>query len=243
MKSRYERLLVLFVVIATNLFSQQTSFNRIQEKIFTVHCIICHSGAFPAASQNLAAPGTYQRIVNITPTNIDAATDGFKKIYPFKSDSSFMYLKVTGNLTKFGYGAQMPKFAAPLSMGKIEFMRRWIVAGAKETDDDIDTTLLEDPLIIASQTSLARTFRVSLTNPYSSGTPLRVISEEAGEVRLSIYNASGSKIQARPFHVRANQWKEIGLEEESQQPLTPGVYLIQLRQNNKILKSRLTLIR
>jgi hypothetical protein len=96
---------------------------------------------------DLARAVAYQNLVGVRATNANARADGMRRVTPFKADSSLLYHKLHWDADHHharDYGAPMPLGGRSLSVGQIEFIRRWIEAGAKPTGDDVDTTLLAD---------------------------------------------------------------------------------------------------
>ncbi len=70
-----------------------------------------------------------------------------KRVKPFNSNESLFYHKLNWDASHHGgkqYGLSMPLGGTPLSNGQIEFVRRWIEAGAPGRGSVVDTTLLND---------------------------------------------------------------------------------------------------
>ncbi|MFN4147426.1 MAG: hypothetical protein ACK4GN_16485 [Runella sp.] len=126
----------------------------IQERIFTPTCatVGCHAseqdGSFRQHGVVLAKGKSYDYLVNKDPKNPNALDDKLKRVVPFFSLQSLLYHKlVWDGSTHHGgknYGLPMPLGGQPLSKGQIEFVRRWIEAGAPRTGNVADTTLLND---------------------------------------------------------------------------------------------------
>lgn len=127
----------------TNNNNQVSTFSKIQTEIFAKSCATagCHAGATPTGNMSLEPNVALANLVDITPLNDSAKGHGLRRVRPGKPDSSLLYLKVAG-LLKQGYGMRMPLGSAPLSDGKIEFIRQWIQAGAPTTGSVADTNLL-----------------------------------------------------------------------------------------------------
>jgi hypothetical protein len=87
----------------------------------------------------------YANLVGITPANLAAARDGMKRIDPFRSENSLLFQKIVLSLasTHSGeYGNTMPVGAAALSQGQVDFIKKWIDAGAPRAGDVADASLL-----------------------------------------------------------------------------------------------------
>jgi hypothetical protein len=129
-----------------------SSFNLIQEKILTPSCATagCHaSEKDPGFAQHglvLAEGRAYQNLVGVDPKNSAAKTDGLKRVKAYASLESLLYHKVTVTASHHSgrqYGNPMPLGGLPLSDGQVEFIRRWIDAGAPKTGIIADEKLLE----------------------------------------------------------------------------------------------------
>jgi hypothetical protein len=135
--------------IATN----AGSFDLLQEKILTKNCATtgCHAsesdGNYAQHKLILSKGQAYKNLFEITPTNKTAVQDGLKRVKAFKSLESLLYHKLFYDPIHHGgksYGSIMPLGGDLLSVGQIEFIRRWIEAGAPETGNVADATLLDD---------------------------------------------------------------------------------------------------
>jgi hypothetical protein len=128
----------------------KTSFSRIQAEIITPGCVSCHTtkSAYGAESGLLLEPDVaYENLVGISPKNTAAASAGMRRVAAGDPQKSFLVTKLHWELFDGGsgnFGSPMPLGATSLSVGQLEFVRRWIAAGALRTGDDIDTTLLAD---------------------------------------------------------------------------------------------------
>lgn len=70
-----------------------------------------------------------------------------KRVKPFNSNESLLYHKLNWDASHHSgkqFGLPMPLGGTPLSVGQIEFVRRWIEAGSPEKGSLVDTTLLND---------------------------------------------------------------------------------------------------
>ena len=128
-----------------------TSAQRIQSQVLAKSCTFssCHvpngSGAI-ATGMVLNTDSALIALVNKLPSNGNAVSSGWKIIRPGQPDSSFLYLKLQLDTVHHGgtYGGTMPLGGFGLPNGQIEYIRRWIAAGAPATGDAIDTVLLND---------------------------------------------------------------------------------------------------
>jgi hypothetical protein len=127
----------------------ESSFSRIQTEVFDASCVGCHS----AGSQDAARSGlvleqgvSYNNLVGVQATNADARTDRLLRVNPTKPDSSFLLRKLAWASSHPGrdYGSPMPLGGTPLSVGQLEFVRRWIASGAQRSGDTLDFNLLTD---------------------------------------------------------------------------------------------------
>jgi hypothetical protein len=124
------------------------SFAQLQASVLTPSCAVsgCHVSASAAASGNLvlSPDAAYDNLVGAAPSNLAAQRDGLKRVTPFKPDSSLLFQKVVLALAAHGgnYGNVMPVGAQALPQGQIDFIRKWIEAGAPRTGDVADATLL-----------------------------------------------------------------------------------------------------
>lgn len=123
--------------------NEGSTYKKIQTEIFAKSCAVsgCHAGSTPTGNMSLEESVALANLVNTTPFNDSAKAHGLKRVRPGQPDSSLLYLKVAGML-KAGYGLRMPLGSSPLSDGKIEFIRQWILAGAPTTGHVADTNLL-----------------------------------------------------------------------------------------------------
>ena len=130
-----------------------SSFSLMQDKIFTPSCAIsgCHASntdaTFRQHSLILEKSVAYQNLVGVTPMNELSKTDGHLRVRAFKSLESLLYHKLNWDVAHHGgkqYGLPMPLGSNALSVGQIEFVRRWIEAGAPKTGEVADAKLLDD---------------------------------------------------------------------------------------------------
>lgn len=133
--------------------TEKSSFDLIQDKILTTSCAVqgCHAsvndGAFAQHGLVLAKGKAYNNLFEIEPKNTEARKDGLKLVKAFNAQQSLLYHKLeTDNSHHSGknYGSTMPLGSEPLYQGQIEFIRRWIEAGAPEKGNVADAKLLDD---------------------------------------------------------------------------------------------------
>lgn len=132
------------------------SFDLMQQKMLTPSCATsgCHaSEKDPSFAQHglvLADGVAYQNLVGVDPKNSAARTDGLKRVKAFASLESLLYHKLTVATNHHSgkqYGNPMPLGGQLLSDGQIEFVRRWIEAGAPKTGSVADAKLLDDKTV------------------------------------------------------------------------------------------------
>jgi len=164
----------------------KASFTLMQERILTPTCatVGCHaSDKDPSFAQHglvLTANMAYQNLVNVVPKNSLAKTDGLMRVKPFVSAQSLLFHKLNTDASHHAgkqYGNLMPLGSDPLSVGQIEFVRRWIDAGAPREGSVVDATLLDDktpsvtyaPFELLSKPATGQGFQLNL--PQFSVTP------------------------------------------------------------------------
>lgn len=131
-----------------------SSYDLIQTRILDVSCAVsgCHKssndGSFAQHQLLLTPAEAYGQLVNVMPANSNAAADGLMRVKPFQSEKSLLFHKVfsgEGVHHMADYGNAMPLGLPLLSVGQVEFIRRWIEAGAPRQGKAVDDeTLLED---------------------------------------------------------------------------------------------------
>jgi hypothetical protein len=131
---------------------EKASFTLVQEKILNTNCAIsgCHAstqdGTYAAHRLVLEASVAYTNLVGIAPTLQLAKDDGLLRVKPFQSQQSLLFHKLNFDAAHHGkaYGSPMPLGRDALTVGQIEFVRRWIEAGAPKTGSVADEKLLDD---------------------------------------------------------------------------------------------------
>lgn len=146
--------------------TELSSFDLIQNKILTPSCANagCHESDKDASFKQhglvLAKGKAYKNIFNVFPKNQNAIYDKLKLVTAFKSAESLLFHKLNWNTEHHAknYGSPMPLGSTSLFAGQIEFIRRWIEAGAPEKGKVVaDETLLDDKTpAIADDASFTR---------------------------------------------------------------------------------------
>ncbi len=126
-----------------------SSFDRLQQEVFDRQCVSCHRTGQTFAAQSglvLEAGRSYDALVGVLARHPVARADGLRLVRPGQPDSSFLWHKLQwdGGHHRRDYGAPMPLGTRSLSVGQLEFVRRWIAAGAPRDGDRIDAALLAD---------------------------------------------------------------------------------------------------
>lgn len=152
-KSWFAWVAVLVVLVSCNREEAGvSSFNIIQTKMLDTNCAIsgCHASASDPSFQQhglvLAGSAAYEQLINQPPKNANARKDGLLLVKPFKSDQSLLFHKLlpVDHHSTTDYGNLMPLGLRPMTNGEIEFIRRWIEAGAPFQGDVVDQELLAD---------------------------------------------------------------------------------------------------
>jgi hypothetical protein len=151
------------------------TFARIQRDVLDRSCVSCHRAGDANARQSqlvLTSDSAYQQLVGVGSVQQIARADGVARVKPYRADSSLLYHKlawVPGHHSR-DYGQLMPMGTPKgLTAGQLEYVRRWIEAGAPRTGHVVDTAVLADArLQTASFTPLAA--------PTAAGLQLKVDS-------------------------------------------------------------------
>jgi hypothetical protein len=108
----------------------------------------CHlSNTDPSFLEHGLVLNNLQELVNRIPKNPTALEEGLKLIVPYDAENSLLYQKLlfeTSNKSQKNFGSSMPLGNDLLTKGEIEFIKRWINAGAPATGKVADIALLED---------------------------------------------------------------------------------------------------
>jgi hypothetical protein len=133
-----------------------SSFEVIQHEIFDNNCISCHTAGSSFARQSdlvLTADVAYEQLVGVAPSNSHAAEAGMMRVSsigPGGVEQSYLWEKINAPATDHfysdhpEYGEIMPLGRAPLTAGELEYIRRWIAAGAPKSGVVIDPSVLDD---------------------------------------------------------------------------------------------------
>lgn len=122
-------------------------FATIRDEIFVQSCAVafCHDsqGSAFSGGLDLTAPVAYAELVEVVSANPAAATAGLLRVRAGDPDASFLLRKVCraefGNelcplpLSQ-GFGGPMPLVGTPLDAEAVRTIRRWIEAGAPNSD-------------------------------------------------------------------------------------------------------------
>ena len=138
-----------------------SSFGLIQDKILTPTCATsgCHASTSDASFKQhglvLEKSVAYENLVGVTPFNALSKGDGHLRVKAYKSLESLLFHKLNWDLSHHGgkqYGTPMPLGSTALYLGQIEFVRRWIEAGAPKTGEVADAKFLDDKTLSVSST-------------------------------------------------------------------------------------------
>jgi len=159
----------------TPVIVSDASFTRIQREILDRQCISCHKTGDANARQSglvLTSDSAYQQLVGVASLQALAKSSGIPRIKAFKSDSSLFYHKlawIPGHHS-VNYGNLMPMGTTQgVTAGQLEYVRRWIEAGAPRTGNVVDSMVLKDNRVQAA------TF-TPLAAPTTGGLQLKVDS-------------------------------------------------------------------
>jgi hypothetical protein len=126
-----------------------TSAKRLMSQVITQQCASCHTASSPFGAQSgllLDGPNALNAMVNAKPKNAEAASHGLKLITPGNAEMSFLFTKLMqwDPSRPHQIGAPMPLGGTSLSVGQLDFIKRWINEGASDTADSIPPALLAD---------------------------------------------------------------------------------------------------
>jgi len=157
MQAKSSLCFMLSAIFAAAVLAQEPStWQTIQQQIFDRNCISCHAAGTYFARQSglvLTSDVAYSQLVNVVPANAAAKGDGLLRVGDKGLESlykSFLWEKINAPDQEHfyrdhpQYGSLMPLGASPLTNGELEFIRRWIVAGAPQSGVVADRTLLQD---------------------------------------------------------------------------------------------------
>lgn len=111
--------------------SASSSFQAIQDQVFTPICSKCHAGAGAPEGLQLSAGVSYGMIVDVPSQEVPSLL----RIKPGDPDNSYLVQKIQGNAA---VGSQMPDgcpITQPcLSQATIAMIREWVSEGAPQAD-------------------------------------------------------------------------------------------------------------
>jgi Copper type II ascorbate-dependent monooxygenase, C-terminal domain len=175
----------------------------INENILTPSCATsgCHSATSDATYLQhnlvLSASVAYENLVNIAAKNTNANSDGLSRVKPGDYLKSLLYNKIdcAAGYGTTNYGAKMPLGSSYLSLGKIEFIKQWIIKGAPKTGAVVDEALLKNDAVC-----------VQPFVPLAPPTP-----------------AEGFQMKIDPFSVLSNTEREVFIRRNT--PNTSAIYV------------------
>jgi len=100
--------------------NQPASFSEIQNKVFNVYCISCHSAPGASADMNLSSGHAYANLINI-----QGISSALPRVKPGDSDSSLLVMRLRNS---GGLGIMPP--VGELPQAYIDLVVRWIDEGA-----------------------------------------------------------------------------------------------------------------
>jgi hypothetical protein len=130
------------------------SFDIIEEQVFATSCAVsgCHSSTSDATYAQhglvLSKGNAFSNLVGKMAKNPAAAALKLQLVKPFDADNSFLFHKIscqsTHHSASANFGSQMPLGGNYLTQGQVEFIKRWINAGATATEAGISLSVLKD---------------------------------------------------------------------------------------------------
>ncbi len=187
---------------------EKSSFAQLQELVIEPQCNSCHADGKPFAIQSglvLDAKVAYKNLINAPVKDAVGIAHGMKQVVPGKPEESFLYTKLIlwdpKQLQHFG--SPMPLGTRSLSVGQLDFVKKWILAGAPETGIVVDAALLKD----------------STAPSYSAFSPL-------------VPPAKGYQLKIDAFTVAPNFEREFFIYKGINNPATIYVSKIETRMRN-----------
>ena len=170
------------------------TFARIQRDILDPSCVSCHRTGEANARQSqlvLTSDSAYLQLVGVGSTQQIARADGMSRVKPYRADSSLLYHKLSwipGHHSR-DYGQLMPMGTTKgVTAGQLEYVRRWIEAGAPRSGHVVDTAVLADVRLQSASFT-------PLTAPTAAGLQLKVDSfavSPGSERELFVYRRLGN---------------------------------------------------
>lgn len=134
--------------------AEKLSFEIIEDQILATSCATtgCHASTADASYAQhglvLSKGNAFSNLVGKMAKNQAAAALKLQLVKPFDADNSFLFHKIscqsTHHSASSNFGSQMPLGGNYLTQGQVEFIKRWINAGATATETGISTTVLKD---------------------------------------------------------------------------------------------------
>lgn len=131
---------------------EEGAYKLIQTQIFDKSCATsgCHASEQDADFRQhglvLSAGKSYDNLIGKLPKNTAAKANGMQLVAPGNVANSFLFSKIncTGASLLAGkqYGNPMPLGAEGLTSGQIDFVRKWIEAGAPRSGGPVDAALI-----------------------------------------------------------------------------------------------------
>lgn len=140
---------ILAICLLPALAKGQSSFTMVHQLLQT-NCMGsgCHNGSSATFNVNQSEAATYAALVGITPLNPAAAAKGNKLIAPGDPQRSFLLRKISHGIsdgiaiTQPEEGNYMPYNTTALNPKEIELVRQWILFGAPQTGNVVDTDII-----------------------------------------------------------------------------------------------------
>lgn len=133
---------------------EKLSFDVIEDQVFATTCATtgCHASTSDASYAQhglvLSKGIAFSNLVGKMAKNPAAAALKLQLVKPFDADNSFLFHKISCQSTHHGsaanFGSQMPLGGNYLTLGQVEFIKRWINAGATLTETGISVAVLKD---------------------------------------------------------------------------------------------------
>ena len=129
------------------------SFDLLQDKLLTPNCATsgCHMSVQDASYAQhglvLAKGLAYGNLIGTSPKNSVAVATKLQRVKKFSSAESLLFHKLNWDLSHHvtaNYGAPMPLGGKPVSKGLLDFVQKWIEAGAPDKGEVVDAKLLDD---------------------------------------------------------------------------------------------------
>jgi hypothetical protein len=129
------------------------SFDLLQDKLLSPSCATsgCHLSiqdvSYTQHGLVLTKGLAYGNLIGTTPKNSVAVANKLQRVKKFSSAESLLFHKLNWDLSHHAaanYGAPMPLGGKPVSKGQLDFVQKWIEAGAPDKGEVVDAKLLDD---------------------------------------------------------------------------------------------------